>query len=73
MLDDFDTLKRGRISERVLAAAVTRALTIRPRTAWCEACSTASTFRTLQFRGWGAARWDEIAEQMGGPRSRGVP
>jgi len=42
MLDDFYTLKRGRISERLLAAGGDGALTIRAAYRLGEACSTAS-------------------------------
>src|ERR1700736_517698 len=65
MLDDFDALKRGRISERVLAAGGDESINDPSRVPAGRGMFHGITFAPYSLEQGGAARWDEIAEQMG--------
>jgi phytoene dehydrogenase-like protein len=65
MLDDFDALKRGRISERVLIAGSDESVTDPSRVPPGRGMFHGVTFAPYHLADGGAARWDEIAEQMG--------
>jgi phytoene dehydrogenase-like protein len=65
MLDDFDALKRGRISERVLIAGGDESITDPSRVPPGRGMFHGITFAPYTLADGGAARWDEIAEQMG--------
>jgi hypothetical protein len=65
MLDDFDTLKRGRISDRVLIAGGDESITDPSRVPPGRGMFHGITFAPYNLEDGGAARWDEIAEQMG--------
>jgi phytoene dehydrogenase-like protein len=65
MLDDFDALKRGRISERVLAAGGDESINDPSRVPAGRGMFHGITFAPYNLEGGGPARWDEIAEQMG--------
>jgi phytoene dehydrogenase-like protein len=65
MLDDFDTLKRGRISERVLIAGGDESITDPSRVPPGRGMFHGPTFAPHNLADGGASRWDEIAEQMG--------
>jgi len=65
MLDDFDALKRGRISERVLAAGGDESINDPSRVPPGRGMFHGITFAPYNLEDGGAARWDEIAEQMG--------
>jgi phytoene dehydrogenase-like protein len=65
MLDDFDTLKRGRISERVLNAGGDESLTDPSRVPPGRGMFHGITFAPYNLEDGGPSRWDEIAEQMG--------
>ena len=65
MLDDFDTLKRGRISERVLIAGGDESITDPSRVPAGRGMFHGITFAPYNLADGGASRWDEIAEQMG--------
>src|SRR5271170_3729107 len=65
MLDDFDTLKRGRISERVLIAGGDESINDPSRVPPGRGMFHGITFAPYNLEDGGAARWDEIAEQMG--------
>jgi phytoene dehydrogenase-like protein len=65
MLDDFDTLKRGRISERVLIAGGDESINDPSRVPPGRGMFHGITFAPYAFEQGGADRWDEIAEQMG--------
>ena len=65
MLDDFDALKRGRISERVLCAGGDESITDPSRVPPGRGMFHGITFAPYNLADGGPARWDEIAEQMG--------
>ncbi len=65
MLDDFDALKRGRISERVLIAGGDESINDPSRVPPGRGLFHGITFAPYNLEQGGAARWDEIAEQMG--------
>ena len=65
MLDDFDTLKRGRISERVLIAGGDESITDPSRVPPGRGMFHGITFAPYNLAEGGPARWDEIREQMG--------
>jgi phytoene dehydrogenase-like protein len=65
MLDDFDALKRGRISERVLAAGGDESINDPSRVPAGRGMFHGVTFAPYNLEDGGPARWDEIAEQMG--------
>jgi len=65
LLDDFDALKRGRISERVLAAGGDESINDPSRVPAGRGMFHGITFAPYNLEDGGAARWDEIAEQMG--------
>jgi phytoene dehydrogenase-like protein len=65
MLDDFDALKRGRISERVLIAGGDESITDPSRVPPGRGMFHGITFAPYNLADGGSARWDEIAEQMG--------
>jgi phytoene dehydrogenase-like protein len=65
MLDDFESLKRGRISERVLAAGGDESINDPSRVPKDRGMFHGITFAPYNLEDGGAARWDEIAEQMG--------
>jgi hypothetical protein len=65
MLDDFDALKRGRISERVLIAGGDESINDPSRVPPGRGMFHGITFAPYALEDGGAARWDEIAEEMG--------
>jgi phytoene dehydrogenase-like protein len=65
MLDDFDTLKRGRISERVLIAGGDESINDPSRVPAGRGMFHGITFAPYNLEAGGPSRWDEIAEQMG--------
>jgi len=65
MLDDFDTLRRGRISERVLIAGGDESINDPSRVPPGRGMFHGITFAPYQLEEGGPSRWDEIAEQMG--------
>ncbi len=65
MLDDFDTLKRGRISERVLIAGGDESINDPSRVPPGRGMFHGITFAPYNLEDGGPSRWDEIAEQMG--------
>src|SRR5882672_3853614 len=65
MLDDFDTLRRGRISERVLIAGGDESINDPSRVPPGRGMFHGITFAPYQLEEGGSSRWDEIAEQMG--------
>jgi len=65
MLDDFEALKRGRISERVLIAGGDESINDPSRVPPGRGLFHGITFAPYNLEEGGAARWDEIAEQMG--------
>jgi phytoene dehydrogenase-like protein len=65
MLDDFEALKRGRISERVLIAGGDESITDPSRVPPGCGLFHGITFAPFKFEDGGSARWDEIAEEMG--------
>jgi phytoene dehydrogenase-like protein len=65
MLDDFDALKRGRVSERVLIAGGDESITDPTRVPPGRGMFHGITFAPFNLVEGGAARWDEIREQMG--------
>jgi phytoene dehydrogenase-like protein len=65
MLDDFDALKRGRISERVLIAGGDESINDPSRVPPGRGMFHGITFAPYALEQGGAARWDEIAEEMG--------
>ena len=65
MLDDFEALKRGRISDRVLAAGGDESINDPSRVPPGGGMFHGITFAPYNLEDGGAARWDEIAEQMG--------
>jgi phytoene dehydrogenase-like protein len=65
MLDDFDALRRGRISERVLIAGGDESITDPSRVPPGRGMFHGITFAPFNLADGGPSRWDEIAEQMG--------
>jgi len=65
MLDDFDALKRGRISDRVLIAGGDESINDPSRVPPGRGMFHGITFAPYNLEAGGASRWDEIAEQMG--------
>jgi phytoene dehydrogenase-like protein len=65
MLDDFDALKRGRISERVLIAGGDESITDPSRVPAGCGMFHGITFAPYNLADGGPSRWDEIAGQMG--------
>lgn len=65
MLDDFDALKRGRISERVLGAGGDESINDPSRVPAGRGMFHGITFAPYNLEQGGAARWDEIREEMG--------
>jgi phytoene dehydrogenase-like protein len=65
MLDDFDALKRGRISARVLGAGGDESINDPSRVPPGRGLFHGITFAPYNLEDGGAARWDEIREQMG--------
>jgi phytoene dehydrogenase-like protein len=65
MLDDFDALKRGRISDRVLIAGGDESINDPSRVPPGRGMFHGITFAPYNLEDGGASRWDEIAEQMG--------
>jgi len=65
MLDDFDALRRGRISERVLGAGGDESIADPLRAPPGRGLFHGITFAPYELADGGAARWDEIREQMG--------
>jgi phytoene dehydrogenase-like protein len=65
MLDDFDALRRGRISERVLIAGGDESITDPSRVPPGRGMFHGITFAPYNLADGGPSRWDEIAEQMG--------
>jgi phytoene dehydrogenase-like protein len=65
MLDDFDTLKRGRISDRVLIAGGDESINDPSRVPPGCGMFHGITFAPYNLEDGGPSRWDEIAEQMG--------
>jgi phytoene dehydrogenase-like protein len=65
MLDDFDSLKRGRISERVLIAGGDESINDPSRVPPGRGMFHGITFAPYNLEDGGSSRWDEIAEQMG--------
>ena len=65
MLDDFDALRRGRITERVLIAGGDESLNDPSRVPPGRGMFHGITFAPYAFEQGGAARWDEIREAMG--------
>src|SRR5882672_2076781 len=65
MLDDFDTLRRGRISERVLIAGGDESINDPSRVPPGRGMFHGITFAPYQLEEGGPSRWDEITEQMG--------
>ncbi len=65
MLDDFDDLKRGRISERVLIAGGDESITDPSRVPPGRGMFHGITFAPYNLAEGGASRWDDIAEHMG--------
>jgi phytoene dehydrogenase-like protein len=65
MLDDFDDLRRGRISERVLIAGGDESINDPSRVPAGRGLFHGITFAPYQLEQGGAAHWDEIVESMG--------
>ena len=65
MLDDFDALRRGRISQRVLGAGGDESIGDPSRAPPGCGLFHGITFAPYDLEDGGAARWDEIREQMG--------
>ena len=65
MLDDFDALRRGRISERVLGAGGDESIGDPSRAPAGCGLFHGITFAPYELEDGGAARWDEIREEMG--------
>ena len=65
MLDDFDALRRGRISERVLGAGGDESIGDPSRVPPGCGLFHGITFAPYDLEAGGAARWDEIREEMG--------
>jgi phytoene dehydrogenase-like protein len=65
MLDDFDALKRGRISARVLGAGGDESINDPSRVPPGRGMFHGITFAPYELADGGHARWDEIREEMG--------
>jgi hypothetical protein len=65
MLDDFDALRRGRITERVLGAGGDESINDPSRVPPGRGMFHGITFAPYNLEEGGAARWDEIKEEMG--------
>jgi phytoene dehydrogenase-like protein len=65
MLDDFDALRRGRITERVLGAGGDESINDPSRVPPGKGMFHGITFAPYNLEEGGAARWDEIREEMG--------
>ena len=65
MLDDFDALRRGRITERVLGAGGDESINDPSRVPPGRGMFHGITFAPYNLEKGGAARWDEIKEEMG--------
>ena len=65
MLDDFDALRRGRITERVLGAGGDESINDPARVPPGRGLFHGITFAPYNLEDGGAARWDEIKEEMG--------
>ena len=65
MLDDFDALRRGRISERVLGAGGDESINDPSRVPPGRGMFHGITFAPYNLEEGGAARWDEIRDEMG--------
>jgi phytoene dehydrogenase-like protein len=65
MLDDFDAVRRGRISERVLIAGGDESISDPSRVPPGKGMFHGITFAPYAFAEGGSARWDEVKEQMG--------
>ncbi|MGH8232267.1 MAG: phytoene desaturase family protein [Steroidobacteraceae bacterium] len=65
MLDDFDALRRGRISERVLGAGGDESINDPSRAPPGCGLFHGITMAPYNLENGGAQRWDEIREQMG--------
>jgi phytoene dehydrogenase-like protein len=65
MLDDFDALKRGRISERVLIAGGDESISDPTRVPKGAGMWHGITFAPYAFAEGGSARWEQVTEQMG--------
>jgi hypothetical protein len=65
MLDDFDALRRGRITERVLGAGGDESINDPSRVPPGRGMFHGITFAPFNLEAGGSARWDEIREEMG--------
>ena len=65
MLDDFDGLRRGRITERVLGAGGDESINDHSRVPPGRGMFHGITFAPYNLEEGGPARWDEIREEMG--------
>ena len=65
MLEDFDGLRRGRITERVLGAGGDESIGDPTRAPAGRGLFHGITFAPYDLADGGPARWDEIREQMG--------
>jgi len=65
MLDDFDALKRGRISPRVLGAGGDESINDPSRAPPGKGLFHGITFAPYNLEQGGPSRWDEIKEEMG--------
>jgi phytoene dehydrogenase-like protein len=65
MLDDFDALRRGRISARVLGAGGDESIADPSRVPPGRGLFHGITFAPYDLEDGGPARWDEIREEMG--------
>ncbi len=65
MLDDFDALRRGRVSQRVLGAGGDESIGDPSRVPPGCGLFHGITFAPYDLEDGGAARWDEIREEMG--------
>ena len=65
MLDDFDALRRGRITERVLGAGGDESINDPSRVPPGKGMFHGITFAPYNLEEGGSARWDEIKEEMG--------
>jgi phytoene dehydrogenase-like protein len=65
MLDDFDALKRGRVTERVLGAGSDESVNDPSRVPAGRGMFHGITFAPYSLESGGPSRWDEIKEEMG--------
>ena len=70
MLNSFDALTRGRISERVLGAGGDESINDPTRVPAGKGMLHGNTFAPYNLEDGGPACWDEIREQMGDRRMR---